>query len=110
GPIPQDQWNTLSCSQKAAVCFSRLHNAWAEMLIPVDEWKGNKVIFKTYDGNGTNATGPNGEVYDTSALPKITSNGKEYYYLKGKPNGGNWNTDIFTYEVSSPLDAAVSKT
>ncbi|PKF73646.1 hypothetical protein, partial [Chryseobacterium sp. PMSZPI] len=94
----------------ADVCFSRLHNAWAEMLIPVDQWQGDKVVFKTYNSNGTNTTGPDGETYNTSSLPKITSSGKVYYYLKAKPNAGDWNTSTFTYEVSSPLDPAVSKT
>ncbi|KFF74822.1 hypothetical protein HX13_12530 [Chryseobacterium sp. P1-3] len=98
------------CIPKAAVCFNRVHNGWAEITIPVNQWKSDKVTLKIYGQNGDAINGADGVAFDTTSLTKISSNGQEYYFLKGRPVSGVQNVETFTYEVSSPQDAAVSKT
>ncbi|WP_347218477.1 hypothetical protein [Chryseobacterium sp.] len=101
---------STQCIAKAAVCFNRVHNGWAEIIIPVSQWTSDKVILKIYGQGGSLINGANGVTFDTNTLTKVFANGKEYYFLKGMPIGGNQNGETFTYEVSGPQDAAVSKT
>jgi hypothetical protein len=107
--IPQSQWNAAGTADicgvaKADVCFNRLHSGYAEMLIPVNQWHGTNVTVKAVDTNGWLALAP--VTLSTSTLPKVTSaSGVEYYYIK---RSADYNNIDLVFEVSSPLDAAVS--
>jgi len=113
--LPQDQWNTAGTTgfcgvAKAKVCFNRLHNGWAEMLIPVSQWKGTDIIFKSYFKDGTLSTS---QGYSIQSLPKVTSNGVQYYYFKGigagDINGQQVWDQPLTFEIGSSQDVPVSK-
>ncbi len=107
--IPQNEWSSAgtneTCVEKANVCFTRLHHGYTEILIPVNQWNGSAVHVKIYQPNGTVITNTS---LNTSTLAKIMMNGLEYYYLK--PGSTNYLDQTLTFEVSSPLDAAVSNT
>ncbi|SHL34830.1 hypothetical protein SAMN05444360_101230 [Chryseobacterium carnipullorum] len=109
--IPQSDWNDYTkqkqCVDKANVCFNRLHNGFAEALIPVNQWNGDtKVNFKIYLATGGLFNGYN---YNVNDLAKVTKNGQEYYYLK-VGTSQDFSSQTLTYEVSSPKNAAVSNT
>ena len=114
--LPQDQWSIAGTSSfcgvpKAGACFKRLHNGWAEILIPVNEWNDTSVRFKSYFKDGTVSTN---QIFTTQSLPKVLSNNRMYYYLKaegasdikGQPVWGQ----TLTFEVSSSQDVGVSNT
>ncbi len=108
--LPDSSWSvagtTETCASKADVCFNRLHHGYADVLIPVDQWNGSSVTFKVYHPSNTvlmNTT------YNVVSLPKVLgTNGQQYYYIKGITTG-YYNAKL-TYEVSSPLDVAISNT
>ncbi|SEH37636.1 T9SS type A sorting domain-containing protein [Chryseobacterium culicis] len=109
--LPQNQWNTAGTADacgvsKADACFNRLHNGFAEILIPVNQWHGNTVIITAYRITGEFALSP--VTLNTADLPKVTaSNGTQYYYIK---RTSGYAAEDLTFEASSPLDAAVSYT
>ncbi|XZF12995.1 T9SS type A sorting domain-containing protein [Chitinophagaceae bacterium MMS25-I14] len=109
-PLPQAQWSAAGTAavcgvSKASVCFNRLHQGYAEMLIPVSQWHDTAMTLKVYHPNSNFAALP--VTYAVSSLPKVTAaGGTQYYYLKGVNNG--YPNETLTYELSSMKDAAVS--
>ncbi len=98
-------WLT-SLAQNSSICFNRLHNSFAEALIPVNQWNSSTVSFKIYFTTGGLF---NGYTYNVNDLAKVTKNGQEYYYIKAGTSE-DFSNQTLIYEVSGPSDTAVSGT